>query len=243
MSSYQLSDLLITPAKNSARAVIILAHGSGAGMRHHFMSTLAEALAEHDFEVVRFNFPYMQLAEAAGKPRPPSKMPMLIQAMREVIQLVSKLEPDLPLIIAGKSLGARVASQVLTHEQLSHEPLIQYRIEAGISFGYPFHPPGKADKLRLSHFDEISKPHLVLQGTRDPFGKRNEVESYSVGRMNEVIFVESGEHSFIPLKSSGVSQQTLIEFAADQSAEFIQQQLMLPNNLDNQSLVPQQYSA
>lgn len=243
MSSYQLSDLLITPAKNSARAVIILAHGSGAGMRHHFMSTLADALSAHDFEVVRFNFPYMQLAEAAGKPRPPSKMPTLVQAMQDVIQLVSKLEPDLPLIVAGKSMGARVSSHILTNEKLTQAPLTQCQIKAGISFGYPFHPPGKADKLRLSHFDEIAKPHLVLQGTRDPFGKRNEVESYSVGKMNNIVFVESGEHSFIPLKSSGSSQQTLIEFAALQSAKFIQQHLMQTNNFDNQSLFAQRYSA
>lgn len=220
MSSYQLNDLLITPAKNSPRAVVILAHGSGAGMRHSFMEAMANALASLELEVIRFNFPYMQQAEAAGKHRPPNRMPVLLEAMQDVMRLVSKLEPSLPLILAGKSMGARVASQLLTLSNIS-----EYRVLASVSFGYPFHPPGKPDKLRLDHFDDIRRPHLVLQGTRDPFGKQQEVKNYPLGENTKVDFVNSGEHSFIPLKSAGTSQQALIQYAAQQTANLVCEQI------------------
>lgn len=220
MSSYQLNDLLITSAKNTPKAIVVLAHGSGAGMRHHFMQMLADALAEQDFEVIRFNFPYMQVAEQQGKMRPPNKMPVLLEAMQSVIRLVSKLEPCLPIVVAGKSMGARVASQWLCADQSRQYPAI-----AAVSYGYPFHPPGKPEKLRLTHFDDIPHPHLILQGTRDPFGKQQEVMSYSLGENNRVEFVESGEHSFIPLKSSGTTQQALIQYAALKTAALINSQL------------------
>lgn len=216
MSSYQLNDLLVTPALTTPKAIIVLAHGSGAGMRHTFMESLAVALAQHNFEVIRFNFVYMQLAEDAGKPRPPSKMPVLIAAMQEVVSLVATLEPSLPIVIAGKSMGARVASHIISAEHVCHESVV-----ASVSYGYPFHPPGKPEKLRLTHFDSLTHPHLILQGSRDPFGKEAEVKKYPVGENTQLNFIESGEHSFIPLKSAGTTQQALIQYAAQQTSQFL----------------------
>ena len=122
-------------------------------------------LALRGFRVVRFEFPYVAERRKTGRMRPPDREPVLRQTWLDVIM---SLDPK-QLIIGGKSLGGRIAS------------LIAY--ETGVAglvyLGYPIHPTGQPDRLRIEHLPTLKTPTLILQGERDPFGCRDEVPGYS----------------------------------------------------------------
>ena len=172
-----------------AKHTIALAHGAGAAMDTPFMNNIAEELAERGHRVARFEFPYMARRRTTGRKSPPDRGPVLENAWRTVItHLGSK-----GLIIGGKSMGGRIASMVADHAQV-----------AGlVCLGYPFHPVGKPDQLRIAHLQTIRTPTLICQGTRDTFGTRQQVSEYPLAKAIEFCWLEDGDHSFKPRKSSG----------------------------------------
>lgn len=198
--------------------VLVLAHGAGAGFRHEFMEQLSQHIAELGGLVWSFNFPYMRTAYETEKKRPPNRLPALIEHFGKELGLASlKYGEDLPIYIAGKSMGGRVASVLATDDTLKE------LIKGVIIYGYPFIPPGKPEKFqqRTEHFDDITKPMLILQGERDPFGDRALLDNSNFGLYIKIKWVKSGEHSFKPLKKSGLDQITNIIFAAENTASFI----------------------
>lgn len=190
-------------------ARLLLSHGAGAPVQSEFCQLLAELLAKQNIEVWGFNFAYMQKT-LAGERQLPAKMPVL---MAEVLEQVSQMPTDLPLVIAGKSMGGRVATMLAA----SH--LLPAQVKGVIAFGYPFHPP-KKDSWRTEHFADLKRSVLVLQGERDPFGCTEELAGKS-WPLIDIKWLQSGDHDFIPLKKSGFSQQQLIEQAAYLSRSFI----------------------
>jgi hypothetical protein len=72
-----------------------------------------------------------------------------------------------------------------------------------VCLGYPFHPPGKPDTLRIEHLRHLRTPTLICQGTRDPFGNRDEVGRYDLSPAVRLVWIDDGEHSFKPRKASG----------------------------------------
>ena len=108
-------------------------------------------------------------------------------------------------------MGGRIASMLL--EQTS--------ARACVCLGYPFHPPGKPDSLRTEHLQKLSKPLLILQGERDPFGKKQEVKGYALSSTVQVDWIADGEHSFKPRKKSGFSLQGNLGAAVDKIAIFL----------------------
>ncbi len=173
---------------------IILAHGAGAGMNSEFMQTIAEKLARQNFEVVRFEFPYMQLISETGKRRPPDRMPKLLAAFDEVI---AQFDDGVPLYLAGKSMGGRVASMLF-----EHSPAIGCFV-----FGYPFHPAAKPDRLRIEHLLEIEKPMHIFQGTRDRMGSLSDVTQYNLPQSVSLHWLNDGDHDLKPRKVSGFSRE------------------------------------
>ncbi|WP_115717890.1 alpha/beta fold hydrolase [Gallaecimonas mangrovi] len=190
---------------------LVLAHGSGAGQQHPFMQSIKAALVAEGIEVVTFDFPYMQKAIAAGKPRPPDKMPVLVEAMKAHCRGISG-----PFFLAGKSLGARVAMNLAAELYQQGQ-----KVNGVMALGYPFHPPGKPDKLRLEPIENLSTPALILQGERDTFGARDEVASYGLGVA--VSFLPDGDHSFKPRKRSGYTEQGNLAQAAAAMLAFIKE--------------------
>jgi len=180
-----------------ARWTLLLAHGAGQGMDAEFMTSMAQQLGAAGLRVVRFDFPYMQRARAEGKRRPPDRAPLLLDALRAVIvELVAQGLSRDGLLVGGKSMGGRMASLIADEQQV-----------AGlVCLGYPFHPPGKPDKLRTEHLATIRTPTLICQGERDPFGKRDEVAGYALSDAITLAWLPDGEHSFKPRKAAGVSQ-------------------------------------
>nr|WP_093397566.1 alpha/beta fold hydrolase [Halopseudomonas xinjiangensis] len=193
------------PKGDTAGMTLLLAHGAGAPMDSPFMDSLASALAERGMRIARFEFPYMADRRQDGRKRPPNPMARLKDAFREAAASL-----DGPVVLAGKSMGGRVASMLGD----------EVGAAAIVCFGYPFHPPGKPERMRTEHLQHIATPTLIVQGTRDPFGKPDEVSGYMLGGKVRVEWLETGDHDFRPLKASGLSQQILVEQAADASVRF-----------------------
>lgn len=190
-------------------ARLLLCHGAGAPVQSEFCQLLAEQLAKQHIEVWGFNFAYMQKT-LVGKRQLPPKMPVL---MTELLERIKLMPTDLPLVVAGKSMGGRVATL------LAASKLLPLAVKGVIAFGYPFHPP-KKDSWRTEHFADLKRPVLVLQGERDAFGNRDELfdKSWPFIDLN---WLENGDHDFVPLKKSGLTQQQLIKQAALISRSFI----------------------
>lgn len=180
---------------------MLLAHGAGAPANSDWMHAMAEALCEQQIDVWRFNFAYMQRFCDSGKRSLPEKMPKLCQEYETALSLCPD---DLPLIVAGESMGGRVASM------LSESA----KVNAVCAFGYPFHAPRK-EQWRTAHFDELTTPFWIFQGERDPFGNRQELAASQWPRV-QIFWLQDGDHDFKPRVRSGFNQQQLMLNAAVQ---------------------------
>jgi predicted alpha/beta-hydrolase family hydrolase len=94
-----------------------------------------------------------------------------------------------------------------------------------VCLGYPFHPVGKPAQLRTAHLQDIRTPMLIVQGTRDPFGRPDEVTTFRLASQIRIHWVEDGDHGFRPRKSSGRSLQQNEEEAALVVLDFIRQRV------------------
>ena len=198
---------------------LVLAHGAGAPMDSLFMERLAAAVAREECRVFRFEFPYMQKRRSDGKKRPPDRMPALEAAFIEALAGVrDEIGPRTPLFVGGKSMGGRVASLLCASRAVA-----EFNLKGGLVFGYPFHPPGRSDNWRTEHFDQLQCPLTIFQGTRDPFGRQQELaEQPQLPSQVQVNWLAGGEHDFKPLKATGRVQADLIAEAAAAAAEIMQ---------------------
>ncbi|CAB0149795.1 hypothetical protein PSI9734_00374 [Pseudidiomarina piscicola] len=187
---------------------VIFAHGAGAGLQSDFMQYIALGLAMNDIEVVRFNFPYWQKFMDTGVRRPPNPMPQLEHSMRTVVE---QFDDNKPLVLMGKSLGSRVAFRLAD----------DVGAVAAIALGFPFHPVGKPDKLRVNDLVNHCAANLIIQGERDGFGKPAEVATYPLPESIELHWLNYGDHSFEPTKRSGLERRALWQDAIDKVRTFI----------------------
>ncbi|WP_246166670.1 alpha/beta family hydrolase [Marinobacter salinexigens] len=203
---------------NNPEVVLILAHGAGAPADSSFMEALASALEKEGIACVRFEFPYMVKRREDGKKRPPDRQPKLLECFSGVVDAVLKdVGPDSLVLIGGKSMGGRMATLLATEKK---------GIEGVACFGYPFHPPGKLDRWRTDHFKDVEAPVLIVQGTRDPFGKPDEVADHLGAQPGILLhWLEGGNHDFQPPVRLQKSQQGLIEEAAAETRRFIDENL------------------
>ena len=176
----------------TADRTLILAHGAGAGKEHYFMNFFASELATDQFRVVRFEFPYMARSRLTGKRTPPDRQIKLIASWQEIISKFRTKE----LIIGGKSLGGRIASIIADSQGA----------DGLVCLGYPFHAPGRFDNPRVEHLRLLQTPTLICQGTRDPFGNKDDVGTYQLPENIFFKWLKDGDHSFKPRKSSGLSE-------------------------------------
>ena len=134
--------------------------------------------------------------------------------MDEYRAAVAGLPAGAPLLIGGKSMGGRVASLV------ADEVHAQGRIAGLVCLGYPFHPPKKPDQLRTAHLVGLSCPALIVQGDRDPFGSRSEVEGLALSAAIRFHWVGDGDHDLGPRGNSGFTRKGNLAAAADAVAAF-----------------------
>lgn len=189
------SQLLIDGPADAA-ATLVLAHGAGAPMDSPFLNTIAAGLARDGLRVVRFEFPYMRARRESGRRGAPDREPALRQSWHDVI---SHLGGGERVFIGGKSLGGRIAS--LIAEEAGARGLV--------CLGYPFHPPGQPNRPRTGHLENLLTPTLLVQGTRDPFGRPQDVAGYSLSPRIRMAWIEQGDHSFKPPARSGRTEARL----------------------------------
>jgi len=167
---------------------------------------------------VRFEFPYMAQRRLDGRRRPPDRPPKLLEAFRAE---VAALHGQGPLMIGGKSMGGRIASQLVDELAAAGE------VCGCLCLGYPFHPPGKPGQLRTAHLAALTSPTLILQGERDRFGRRDEVEGYALSPALKVQWIPAGDHSFRPPRSSGRSEADNLALAIEWADQFGRQRVGL----------------
>ena len=195
-----------TPA-HDVRATLLLAHGAGAPMDSDFMNALTAALVVEGIEVLRFEFPYMAGRRQGGSKRPPDRAPVLLQAFAAAREQAGGRR----IFLGGKSMGGRMATLLACEQDC----------RGVVCFGYPFHPPGKADKVRTGHLHEVRAPILICQGERDPFGRREEVAGYDLPSTVTLHWLPDGNHDLVPRRASGVTAQDNLISAARAAAAFM----------------------
>ena len=191
-----------------AAVTLVLAHGAGAPMVSPFLNTVARGVAQGGVRVARFEFPYMHARRQGGRRGAPDRGPVLEEAWLEAI---ASLGGGARLVIGGKSLGGRIASMVADRAG----------VRGLVCLGYPFHPPGKPERLRTQHLENLRTPALILQGTRDAFGSREDVAGYRLSEAIRVVWIEDGDHSFKPRASSGRTEVENIAEAIARVKEFL----------------------
>ncbi|MEE9301576.1 MAG: alpha/beta family hydrolase [Alphaproteobacteria bacterium] len=187
---------------------MVLAHGAGLRMNSPFMNAFAQGLAKEDLRVVRFEFPYMRAWRETGVRRPPDPGPVLVETWQQV---TAALNGETPLVIGGKSLGGRIAS--LIADDVGALGLV--------CLGYPFHPPGRPERRRVEHLLRLKTPTLIVQGTRDPFGRPDEVAGYGLPSTIELAWIEEGDHSYRPPARSGHTVEQNLTKAVNAVAAFV----------------------
>jgi len=195
-----VSGLWIAPA--DARAVLVLAHGAGAGMTHRAMAATAEGLAERGVATLRFQFPYMQ---KGGKRVDP---PAVAQAaVRAAAAEGLRRAGALPLFAGGRSFGGRMTSQAQAARPLEG-------VRGLVFFAFPLHPAGKPSVERAAHLAAVTIPMLFLQGTKDLLAQRDLLET-TVGGLGDrarLVLEADADHSFhVPAKSGRKDAEVLAD--------------------------------
>lgn len=186
--------------------MLLLTHGAGLPSDSPWMKLLADKLGSFGIAVERFDFDYMTRSKAEGRRRPPPRAERLVE---EFAGKAKRFQGQ-KIYLSGKSLGGRVAALLAC----------EMKVAGVIAFGYPFHPPGKPENLRVRHFPQVQCPVLICQGTRDPFGTFPEVEALELPSHFKVQWLPDGNHDLRPPKRSTATFQGNLELAAQATAEF-----------------------
>jgi uncharacterized protein len=182
---------------------LIIAHGAGGPMHTPFIRYFHAELAKRGYLTVRFNFPYME-----ARRRVPDKREILEESYRTIVDQERNGRQKLSrVVIGGKSMGGRIASQIAANG---------VDVNGLFFLGYPLHPIGKTDQLRDEHLYRIKKPMLFVSGTRDSFARRDLLETVvtKIGPNATIHWIQDGDHSFKTPDAKTGSTDTLQEALA-----------------------------
>jgi predicted alpha/beta-hydrolase family hydrolase len=214
--SVEVSALLVSPAR--ARALYVLAHGAGAGMRHAFMETMAQQLAARSIATLRYQFPYVEQGSRRIDPEP-----LLLETVRSAVAMGREEAGGVPLIAGGKSMGGRMTSRAAAAAPLAG-------VSGLVFLGFPLHPAGQPGVSRADHLAKVELPLLFLQGTRDTLADlallRPVLEK--LGQRATLHVVEHADHMFHVLKKSGRTDEEVLDELADTVAAWSQERLGSP---------------
>lgn len=198
-STTEVPGLLLRPER--PRALLVLAHGAGAGMRHRFMEAVAGALAGAGVATLRYEFPYM--AEGRRRPDPPG---VAAATVRAAVEAAERERAHLPIFAGGKSFGGRMTSLAAADGLLP--------AAVGLVFlGFPLHPSGRPSTTRAEHLPRVPQPMLFVQGTRDRLAEpellRPVIER--LGARAHLHELEGADHSFEVLRRAGRDPAAVLE--------------------------------
>ncbi|MBT8352311.1 MAG: alpha/beta fold hydrolase [Deltaproteobacteria bacterium] len=197
---------------DSNKTGVIIAHGAANDMNNSLIVAVAESLAATGYTTLRFNFPYKD----KGKKSPDTE-PTLIRAWKGAVTHLLNNErfPVDRVIAVGKSMGGRIASQMVAADQMA--------VEALIFLGYPLHAPGRTNKLRDSHLYKIKKRMLFFAGTRDPLCNLEKLREVldRLPAQYDLEIVKDGDHSFKLPKSSSRSAEHVYRQIVDKCLQWL----------------------
>jgi predicted alpha/beta-hydrolase family hydrolase len=204
----EVSAILMRPA--DARWLLVLAHGAGAGMTHPFLEKLARELASVGVATFRYQFPYME-----QRRRVPDAPSVATATVASAVRAAAKAAEGLPLLAGGKSFGARMSSQAASLGLVDG-------VKGLVFFGFPLHPPNKPGIKRAEHLAKVRIPMLFLQGTRDTLADLTLLRPIcaDLGPLATLHVIETADHSFHVLKSSGKSDSDVLRGLAQSTASW-----------------------
>jgi hypothetical protein len=197
--------ILVRPP--DARALYVLAHGAGAGMRHRFLQEMADALAAQAIATFRFEFPYA----TAGRKRPDP--PALLEAtVRGAVAAAQEAARGLPILAGGKSMGGRMTTQAEARDPIDG-------VRGVVLLGFPLHAAGAPSSARGEHLVRVGVPALFLQGTRDKLADLALLRPL-LPPSAELRVIDGADHGFHVPKSSGKSDADVVRELAAEIAAF-----------------------
>jgi len=184
-------------------------------MDSDWMEAMTARLVCRGVSVTRFEFAFMAARRDGGKRTPAPRAEKLMQEYRAAIEAVRAERVDRrPILVGGKSLGGRIASLI------ADKAYAAGLVKGLVCLGYPFHPPKKPESLRTAHLERLDCPALVIQGTRDPLGSREEVSCYRLDQRIGFLWLADGDHDLEPRKRSGETFDGHLDAAANAIRTF-----------------------
>ena len=195
---------------DTARWLLVLGHGAGAGMRHRFMNDVAAVLGARGIATFRYQFPYLE-----HKTHRPDPQPILLATVRSAVEAARGAAGDLPLLAGGKSMGGRMTSLAASKEALND-------VKGIVFFGFPLHPAGAPATERAEHLQRVTVPMLFLQGTRDKLAELSLLRPVIdlLGPAATLHVIEGADHGFDMLKRSGRTSADVLQELADTVARW-----------------------
>ena len=210
----QTSGILSMPEGPHKKAAIIVAHGAGNDMNNPLLASFADGLAASGYPALRFNFLYKE----RGSKAPDSEETLIKtwQAAYRTLEQVTGLDIGVRMA-AGKSMGGRIASQMVADGLL--------RVDRLVFLGYPLHPGNNKEKLRDAHLYRIKIPMLFFAGTRDALCDLSRLETVlkKLPAAWEVYTVEGGDHSFHVPKSIGMTDEDVHRKIVEKTLDWLSQ--------------------
>jgi uncharacterized protein len=201
------------PRRGADRAVL-LAHGAGSDKDAQALKAVSSALADTGVPTLRFDYPYR-----VAKRRSPDRAPVLARATRDAAAELAKRSglPAERLVLGGRSMGGRYCSLIVGDEEVPVPAL------GLLLLGYPLHPAGQPDRLRVDHFPRLKVPCLFVSGTRDSLAGRDALTKAAKAIKGKVAFhwLESADHGYRPLKASGRTLPDVVSEVAQVSADWV----------------------
>jgi len=207
-SAGEVSAILDRP--ETARWLLVLGHGAGAGMRHRFMNDIVAVLGARGIATFRYQFPYLE-----HKTYRPDPQPILLATVRSAVEAARGAAGDLPFLAGGKSMGGRMTSLAASKEALNG-------VRGIVFFGFPLHPANAPATERAEHLQRVAVPMLFLQGTRDKLAELSLLQPVIglLGPAATLHVLEGADHGFDMLKRSGRTSAEVLEELADTVAEW-----------------------
>ena len=205
----KVSALMLRP--RGARALYVIGHGAGAGMRHPFLQSVCDRLCARKVATFRYQFPYME----AGR-RFPDPLAVRLATVEAAVRRANQAAPRLPLFAGGKSMGGRMTSLAMATTGLP-------KVRGLIFLGFPLHPANKPATERGEHLADVKQPMLFLQGTRDALAGLELIEPLcaSLRPRATLHIVDGADHGFAVLKRSGRTDDEVLDELTDTIAEWI----------------------
>jgi hypothetical protein len=206
----------ILDRRDSARAVLLLGHGSGSPIYHPVSVATSNAIAERGIATFRYNYPY---SEGGARPGAIDPLPVLLDTFKSAFMAVKHEVPDLPLFVGGRSMSSQVISYAATQGMLPDALGL-------VLFVYPLNWERIFDDPS-GHLNQVSGPVLFIQGDRDDLTDLADLRPVidGMGDRTTLHVVEGSEHWFQPGEGSSRSAESIMTEVADVAVGWIDEVL------------------